>query len=157
MSSIQTLLPGYHNKSRGLANFAFFAAAAQAFGDANAVPMDVMAVVQHLVGHRAKVNLPVVFRTMEEINERLCRNKLPTLYSADEYTSLLRDFGQNAARRKKEAATAAASSSFGVGLLGLGALVSVMPTLPTVVAFDVLQAQAHGENAPVLPVAFWIW
>ena len=44
-----------------------------------------------------------------------------------------------AAASAAAALTAAASSAFGVGLLGLGAFVSVMPALPAVVAFDVLQ------------------
>ena len=44
-----------------------------------------------------------------------------------------------AAASAAAALTAAASSAFGVGLLGLGAFVRVMPTLPAVVAFDVLQ------------------
>ena len=64
-----------------------------------------------------------------------------------------------AAASAAAALTAAASSAFGVGLLGLGAFVSVMPALPAVVAFDVLQGllvAALLAAASVLAVASFI-
>ena len=64
-----------------------------------------------------------------------------------------------AATAASAAAALAAATSFGVGLLRLGALVSVLPTLPAVVAFDVLQwllLTAFLAAASALAVASFI-